>query len=209
MQHFSIIIVDDHQLFIEGLSALLRANNYNILGYANNAAELLTLLETQKPDLLLMDIGMKEMDGVELSAEVKKRYPHIKILIISMHAKRVYLEKLVDAGVEGYILKSAGDEELKSAISQIINGGTYYSPQVSDSILQNMLTRNHQSDVILTPREKDILKLIAEGMNTKEIAASLFISINTVESHRKNVLLKTGLKNVAHLIRWAYENGHL
>ncbi|BAV04645.1 two component transcriptional regulator, LuxR family [Filimonas lacunae] len=209
MNNFSIIIVDDHQLFIEGLTALLRANDYNVMGFANSGKALLEQLETQHPDLLLMDIGMKEMDGVELSAEVKKRYPEIKILIISMHAKRVYLEKLIEAGVEGYILKSASDEELKTAIYSIVNGGTYFSSQVSDSILQNMLGRNHQPDVILTPREKDVLKLIAEGMNTKEIAASLFISVNTVESHRKNVLLKTGLKNVAHLIRWAFENGHL
>lgn len=209
MNHFSIIIVDDHQLFIEGLTALLRANDYNVMGFANSGKALLELLETQRPHLLLMDIGMKEMDGVELSAEVKKRYPDIKILIISMHAKRVYLEKLIEAGVEGYILKSASDDELKTAIYSIANGGTYFSSQVSDSILQNMLGRNHQPDVILTPREKDVLKLIAEGMNTKEIASSLFISVNTVESHRKNVLLKTGLKNVAHLIRWAFENGHL
>lgn len=209
MQDFSIFIVDDHQLFIEGLTALLKANAYVVTGYANSGKDLFTVLEKQQPHLLLMDIGMKDMDGVEVSAAVKKQYPGIKILVISMHAKRVYLEKLVEAGVEGYILKSAGDEELKTAIHMIASGGTYFSPQVSDSIFQSMVTKGRQSEVILTPREKGIIKLIAEGMNTKEIADALHISVNTVESHRKNVLLKTGLKNVAHLIKWAFENGHL
>lgn len=209
MQEFSIFIVDDHQLFIEGLMALLKANKYTVTGHANSGKELFPILEKRQPDLLLMDIGMKDMDGVEVSASVKKLYPAIKILIISMDAKRVYLEKLVEAGVEGYILKSAGDEELKMAIHMIASGGTYFSPQVSDSIFQNMLAKGRQPDVILTPREKGIVKLIAEGMNTKEIADALNISVNTVESHRKNVLLKTGLKNVAHLIKWAFENGHL
>lgn len=209
MQDCSIIIVDDHQLFIEGLSSLLRANQFQVLGHANSGRQLMTLLEKQQPHLLLMDIGMKEMDGIEVAATIKGTYPHIKILIISMHAKKVYLEKLVDIGAEGYILKSAGDEELKTAIYTICNGGTYFSPQLSESIVQGMLTRNSSPDIILTPREKEIIRLIAEGQNTKEIASTLFISINTVESHRKNMLLKTGLKNVAHLVKWAYENGHL
>ncbi len=209
MQDCSIIIVDDHQLFIEGLSALLRANQFEVLGHANSGRQLMTLLEKQQPHLLLMDIGMKEMDGIEVAATIKDTYPHIKILIISMHAKKVYLEKLVEIGAEGYILKSAGDEELKTAIYTIRDGGTYFSPQLSESIVQGMLTRNSLPDIILTPREKEIVKLIAEGQNTKEIATTLFISINTVESHRKNMLLKTGLKNVAHLVKWAYENGHL
>lgn len=209
MEGFSIFIVDDHQLFIEGLTALLKANNYTVTGFANSGKQLFTVLEQQQPNLLLMDIGMKEMDGAEVSALVKKQYPAVKILIISMHAKRVYLEKLIEAGVEGYILKSADDDELKLAIRCIAEGSTYFSPQVSDSIFQNMLTKGKEPDVVLTPREKGIIKLLAEGMNTKEIADALSISVNTVESHRKNVLLKTGLKNVAHLIKWAFENGHL
>lgn len=209
MHNQPILIVDDHRLFAEGVRSLLSVNGFTSVGILSDGRQLANLLEEHPPQLIMMDIAMENSDGIELSAMVRKHYPVIKILIVSMYARRIYIEKLLQTGIDGYIVKNAGDEELILAITSILEGERYFSPQVSDILMKSMLPSSSTTEVILTPREKDILKLLAEGYSTKEISSQLFVSINTIETHRKNMLLKTGLRNVAHLIKWAYENGHL
>ena len=204
-----IIIIDDHLLFAEGVRSLLLTCGYTNISVLTNGNTLPALLDEQSPALLLMDISMEGMDGIELSAIAKVKRPATKILIISMHTKRVYIEKAMQAGVDGYIIKNASDDELKTAITTLLNGERYFSPEIGNILLKSMLPSSAFSEAVLTPREKDVLYLIAEGYSTKEISEKLFISINTIETHRKNMLFKTGLRNVAHLIKWAFENGQL
>ena len=209
MYQHPILIVDDHRLFAEGVRSLLSANGFTAVSILSDSRQLATLLQTQPPVLLLLDIAMEHMDGMELSAMVRKQYPAIKILVVSMYAKRIYIEKLLQTGIDGYIIKNAGDEELKTAICTILAGEHYFSPQIGNLLLKSMHPSSATTEAVLTPREKDILQLLADGYSTKEISSHLFVSVNTVETHRKNMLLKTGLRNVAHLIKWAYDNGHL
>lgn len=202
-----IIIIDDHLLFAEGVRSLLLSCGYTNIRILTNGTTLPALLDEQAPALLLMDISMEGMDGIELSAIAKGKRPATKILIISMHTKRIYIEKALQAGVDGYIIKNASDDELKTAITTLLNGERYFSPEIGNILLKSMMPSF--SEAVLTPREKEVLYLLAEGFNTKEISEKLFISINTIETHRKNMLFKTGLRNVAHLIKWAFENGQL
>ena len=205
----SIVIADDHRLFAEGLRSLLTDQGFEVRAIIENGAALLHLLEQEIPDLLLLDITMGEPDGISLSAIIKKEYPAIKILIISMHARQLFINKLLQIGVNGYILKNTGDEELHRAIATILNGDTYFSDKITDIVIKSRMPARPNVDPELTPRETNILQLIADGYSTREIAEKLFVSINTIESHRKNMLLKTGLRNVAHLVKWAYENGRI
>jgi DNA-binding NarL/FixJ family response regulator len=204
-----IIIIDDHLLFAEGVRSLLLTCGYTNIRILTNGITLPALLDEHTPALLLMDISMEGMDGIELSGIAKGKRPATKILIISMHTKRIYIEKALQAGVDGYIIKNASDDELKTAITTLLNGERYFSPEIGNILLKSMMPSSASAEAVLTPREKDVLHLLAEGYNTKEISEKLFISINTIETHRKNMLFKTGLRNVAHLIKWAFENGQL
>lgn len=205
----SILIIDDHRLFAEGLRSLLVSWGYTAVDVLTADSDLLKMIRDYKPALMLVDITMNDIDGIVLSAQVKKLYPAIKILIISMHARRIFIEKALQAGVDGYIIKNASEEELRSAVVGLLEGGRFFSSQIKEVLVNGTSTATAVNDVILTRREKDILRLIAEGYSTKEIADRLFLSINTVETHRKNILFKSGLRNMAHLIKWAVENGQI
>lgn len=205
----SILIIDDHRLFAEGLRSLLVSWGYTAVDVLTADSDLLKMIRDYNPALMLVDITMNDIDGIVLSAQVKKLYPAIKILIISMHARRIFIEKALQAGVDGYIIKNASEEELRSAVVGLLEGGRFFSSQIKEVLVNGTSTATAVNDVILTRREKDILRLIAEGYSTKEIADRLFLSINTVETHRKNILFKSGLRNMAHLIKWAVENGQI
>jgi DNA-binding NarL/FixJ family response regulator len=207
MSDQQIIIIDDHLLFAEGVRSLLLTCGYTNIRVLTNGNTLPAILSSESPALLLMDISMEGMDGIELSAIAKAQRPLTRILIISMHTKRVYIEKALQAGVDGYIIKNASDDELKTAIVTLLKGERYFSPEIGNILLQSRTSA--VTEAVLTPREKELLHLLAEGFSTKEISGKLFISINTIETHRKNMLFKTGLRNVAHLIKWAFENGQL
>jgi DNA-binding NarL/FixJ family response regulator len=204
-----ILIIDDHRLFAEGLRSLLVSWGYTTVDVLTADSDLLKMIRHYNPALMLVDITMNDIDGIALSAEVKKVYPAIKILIISMHARRIFIEKALQAGVDGYIIKNASDEELRSAVTGLLKGGRFFSSQIKEVLVNDPSPATAVNEVILTRREKDILRLIAEGYSTKEIADRLFLSINTVETHRKNMLFKSGLRNMAHLIKWAIENGQI
>jgi DNA-binding NarL/FixJ family response regulator len=202
-----ILIIDDHRLFAEGLRSLLVSWGYTTVEILTVDSDLLKMIRHHNPALMLVDITMNDIDGIELSAQVKNVYPAIKILIISMHARRIFIEKALQAGVEGYIIKNASDEELRCAVTGLLEGGRFFSSQIKEVLVNGPSPATAVNEITLTRREKDILRLIAEGYSTKEIADRLFVSVNTVETHRKNMLFKSGLRNMAHLIKWALENG--
>lgn len=202
-----VALVDDHQLVIDGLYSLLSTlEDIKIVGQANSGIDLIELLLKEEVDLVLMDISMPRMDGIEATNMVKEKYPEIKVLILSMHDSVEYTKRALKAGADGFLLKNAGSEELQLAIHKAMNGENYFS----DKIMQNVVgaMKEESTDhAELTERELEVLKLIAMEFTTKEIAEKLFISHHTVESHRKNLLFKLNARSVAGLVKYAIENG--
>lgn len=200
-----IFIVDDHQLVIDGIRSLLAdALQYTIGGFSQHPEEVLAMLETHPVDILLTDISMPGMSGIELTRLVKKKYPHIKIIAISMHGESAVVKEMLDAGISGYILKNTGKKELLDALEKVLEGGTYFGDAITREILNTM---NHKDgDQRLTNREIEIIKLIEGESSNKQISAQLFISERTVETHRKNIFRKTGTQSVIGLLKYAYKH---
>lgn len=207
-----IIIADDHQLFIDGIKSLVKSmKNMEIIAEVANGKLLLEALENNKCDIILMDINMPEMDGVEATKQVKTKYPSIKILMLTMFSNREYIEKLLRAGADGYLLKNTGKAELQEAIETIINGESYFSKEVTERIMEGLQKKKNAEKntyiVELTEREIEVLKLIVQEFTTAEIAEKLFISTHTVETHRKNLISKLNVRNIAGLVKYAMQNG--
>jgi DNA-binding NarL/FixJ family response regulator len=194
-----VFIVDDHYMVIEGIRSLLQ-NERTIewTGHATNATSCLAFLQNQLPDIILMDINMPGMDGIELCKIVKEKFPSVFIIGLSTFNQQSFIQKMMENGASGYLLKNATQEELMEGIGVVMKGKTYLSEEVSE-----MLRRPGVSNVVLTRREQEVLELIAEGMTNNEIAGKLFISSTTVDTHRKNILAKFEAKNTASLIRTA------
>lgn len=205
----NIIIADDQQIIIEGLKGLLiKEKDINIVDHAKNGIELLEKLKTKAVDLILLDIHMPEMDGIEAAKIVKEEYPSIKILVLSMYNKPEFIRSIIEAGAHGYVLKNAPREELVEAIERVYAGLEHYSPEVKDTIMQNLKTKSHVGPAYLTERERAVIRLLADGLTTTEIAGKLFISSHTVDTHRKNLMNKLNQKNIASLVKYAVENGY-
>lgn len=208
-----IAITDDHQMFIEGMLALLAEESWiETVGTAANGKELLVLLQQKQVDVVLMDVHMPEMDGLEATKTLVKDYPQTKVLMLTMAGDPKLITQLVTAGAHGYILKNTNKSELLEAIRKLANGDTYYSPEVAQTLIDSMRRPKpkpaaNTGAVALTKREKEVLRLIALEFTTLEIAEKLFISENTVETHRKNLLSKLQARNSAGLVRYALESG--
>jgi DNA-binding NarL/FixJ family response regulator len=207
-----IIIADDHQMFIDGIKSLLNTNKQvKVIGEANDGNGLLELMGKNEPDLILMDVNMAGMDGIEATKQVRKNYPAVKVLMLTMFNTRDYIEKVLKAGAQGYILKNTGKEELNHAIEKVMNGESYFSKEVTERIMEGLQGKKASAYdpmmVELTEREKDVLKLIAKELTTQEIADQLFISFNTVETHRKNLISKLNVRNIAGLVKYAVQQG--
>ncbi len=206
-----IIIADDHQMFIDGIKSLLvNEKGIKVIGEAVNGKQVLSLLEKEQADIVLLDVNMPEMDGIEATKLIKQKYATVKVLMLTMYNNQEFIFGLMNAGASGYILKNTGKTELLEAITAVNNGKTYYSKDVTETILQNFSKKTTEQKVEaahLTEREKDVLKLIAQEYNTQEIATQLFISANTVETHRKNLLSKLQAKNIAGLVKFAIQSG--
>lgn len=200
-----VFIVDDHPLVIEGIKGLLQGEeNYSVIGSANYALEALEAFRQNLPDVVLLDINLPDLNGIELCERVKKEFPAIKVLGISTFKERSYITRLMEKGASGYVLKNVDKEELIEAIRQVAVGRMYFSMEAATAIT----TRGSSTQVpILTSREKEILVLISEGLTNKEIADQLYISPLTVDSHRKNLLAKFTVKNTAALVKLGIEHG--
>jgi len=196
-------IVDDHYMVIEGIRSLLQAEkSIEWMGHATNTASCLSFLKQQLPDVILMDINLPDKNGIELCTEVRRKYPSVFIIGLSTFNQQSYIQKMLQNGASGYVLKNATQEELMEAITTVTKGKTYLSYEASQA-----LRTDSSAGVILTRREKDVLELIAEGMTNNEIAQKLYISTTTVDTHRKNLITKLEVKNTASLIGRAVKLG--
>jgi len=205
-----IILADDHEMVREGIRALLRHNkDICIVGEADTGHEVLELLDHQKADLVLMDINMPGLNGIKATEAVKKSYPDVKVLALSMHNDDAHIISMLEAGASGYILKASNKEILNKAIEQVSSNKTFFPPEVAQTVLQRHLKQKNasSSQAALTPREKEVLYWIAEGLTNSEIAEKLFISKRTADAHRRNLLEKLNAKNTAGLVRYAVEHG--
>ncbi len=199
-----VFIVDDHPLVQEGIRALLNnEKGIEVCGYAMTAQSCLGFFIHNTADVILMDINLPDMSGIELCAAIKAKYPGIMILGLSTFNQGSYVNKMMENGASGYILKNADKEELLEAIREVNKGKTYLSFESGQAMRKDNSTAQIP---VITRREKEILCLIAEGYTNPEIAEKLFISPSTVDSHRKNLLAKMGMKNTASLIKFAMEN---
>ena len=208
-----IVLAEDHTILREGLRALLTADpNFEIIGEAADGREAVRFVEKQIPDLILMDLSMPRMTGMDAIREIKKRYPQTKIIALTVHKTEEYLRTTLQAGADGYVLKDATRDELMMAIQSVLKGKTYLSPGVSGRVIEGYLEGKesqmpHSTLGLLSQREREVLKLIAEGYKNKEIATDLCISLKTVEKHRANLMKKLDLHNAAALTAYAIEQG--
>ncbi len=201
-----VFIVDDHFIVVEGLKSLLGdEKGIEVVGYAMNADACLHFFAVHDADIILMDINMPGMGGVELCKEIRSKYPGVLVLALSTYNQDSYITRMIENGASGYILKNTDKEELVEAIDAIHKGKTYFSFEVGQVIKSQIQHPNNQVP-ILTRREKEVLGLVADGYTTLEIAHKLFISDATVNSHRRNLLDKIAVKNTAALIKFAIEN---
>ena len=203
-----ILIADDHQMFIDGLRSLLEGSKeICVVGEAGNGQQVLDLCEHQEVDIVIMDINMPVMDGIQATRELLKKHPSIKILALSMYNDKEYITDILKAGALGYILKNTGKENLLKAINTLQSGDNYLADEVSKTLLNSFIRKPRLMQIIekLSGREKEVLECIASGRTTHEIAEQLFISKNTVETHRKNLLYKLKARNTAELVNNAYK----
>ncbi len=207
----SIMLVDDHQMFIDGIKALLRnETGIHIIAEANNGEDALRHLEQNKIDLIITDVSMPGMSGTQLAARIKHLYPDSKVLVLTMYNELHILEEILEAEAEGYILKNTSKKELLEAIQQIMDGGTFFSDSVLgiNQLLKSCYTeKENTTQKTLTDREVEVLQMICNELSSKQIAKKLFLSVRTIETHRKNMIRKTGSKSLVALIKYAYRNG--
>lgn len=210
MQPYRIILADDHAMFRKGVRKILEEiDGLEIIGEAAHGLELLDLLKKMTPDMIILDISMPHIRGIEACAEIKKIHPQIKMLVLTMHKE--FLHQGISAGAEGYLLKEDTDTELVAAIAKIRQGQTYLSPAFADHVY-DLIARGPNGDLTpdsLTNRERQILKLVAEGNTSQKIADLLFITIRTAQNHRANIMKKLKLKNNAELIQYALQKRYL
>jgi two-component system response regulator NreC len=208
-----IVIAEDHTILREGLRALLSSvPDLQIIGEAENGRDAIQCVETMEPDLILMDLSMPKMSGMDAIREIKRRSPGIKVLVLTVHKTDEYILASLEAGADGYVLKDATKTELMSAITTVLKGKRYLSPEVSGKVIDGYLAGKKSIKVrsvwdVITSREREILKLVAEGYKNKEIADYLCISAKTVDKHRTNLMKKLDLHSVSALTALAIEKG--
>jgi len=207
-----ILLVDDHKLIRDALKSYMEGDKeFEVVDEAENGQEALLLLKTIKVDVVMLDISMPVMDGIACAEEIKNLYPEINVLALSMMNDNQFIKQMLAAGALGYILKNSGEEEIKKALRAVYSGETYYSADVAETVMQNMIKggikRNNKLvvDLPLTSRESEVLHLIIKEYTNQEIADELFISPRTVDAHKRNLLEKTGAKNIAGLVLYAIE----
>lgn len=199
-----IIIADDHTLFRQGLKLILEdINDIEVIADVANGKELIEIVKGVTPDLIIMDINMPQINGIEASRILLQENPDLKILVVSMYGDEQYYNSVIENGVKGFILKDAENTELRIAVNTILSGKTYFSQELLLKLIRN---RKNSNQISLTQRERQILELICQGLNTPEIAAKLFLSERTVDNHRANLLDKTGCRNSLSLVLYAFRN---
>lgn len=208
-----IVIVEDHNLFREGLKSLLSADgDFEIVGEARDGLEAIRCITKQQPDLVLLDLSIPKMDGISVIRRIKSRFPNIKIMALTNHSADKYVLDAFEAGAEGYCLKDACYSELQLAAGSVLEGRRYISPTISHNVIEGYLSERKKMKPktdfdTLSQRERDVLKMLAEGYQNKEIASMLCISAKTAEKHRANIMAKLGLHRASLLTTYAMEHG--
>lgn len=204
-----LVLADDHPMIRAGFKTLLaQSDEFEIVGEAENGQELIQIVSTTNPDVTLVDVHMPGTNGLEALEKLRASFPGIKLIVLTMHDEREYVQKALKAGADGYLLKNIQREELENAIHAVFKGGKYFSPEIT-AVLADSVARPSGEAGEITPREKEVLVLVAAGHSTKQIADQLGISIRTVETHRINMLKKMAVSNSAELIKKAFESGIL
>jgi len=201
---FRVIIADDHSLFRQGLKLILmELDDIDVIADVPNGKELVEIAGILEPDLVIMDINMPLLNGIDASRILARDHPEIKILVVSMYGDEQYYNSVIENGVKGFILKDADNSELKTAVRDILNGKTYFSQEL---LLRLIRSKQTPANINLTGREQEILELICQGLGTAEISARLFLSDRTIENHKANLFAKTGCKNSLSLVIFAIKN---
>jgi len=207
-----IILADDHKLFCEGLLSMLEGqSDLEVIATAPDGNTVANLARELSPDMVIVDIGMPNLNGIEAARRIAAENPSIKIIALSMHSDKRFVAEMFKAGASAYILKDCVFEELISAIHSVMEGNPYVSPALTKMVIKDYIKNLHQDNSsafeVLTAREREVLQLLAEGKTTRQIASSLFVSEKTVESHRRQVMRKLGINSVAGLIKYAIREG--
>jgi DNA-binding NarL/FixJ family response regulator len=215
VSQYRIVLADDHVMFRQGMKRILEGvPSLEVVAEASDGLKLLELLKNSLPDMVILDISMPNLRGIEATKEIKTTNSKVKVLILTMHNDKEYLYHAISAGADGYLLKEDADTELFSAIETIRHGGNYISPLLLVE-LANDLARTYHGDRFkapfepLTTREREVLKLIAEGKSSKEVASLLFISVRTVQNHRANIMRKLKIRKTADLVKYAIRKGYV
>ena len=207
-----IILADDHRIMREGLRALLeREAGIEVIAEAEDGRTTVELSRKLKPDVVVIDICMPDLNGIDATRQIISESPAVKVIALSMHSDRKFVREMLGAGASGYLLKDSAFEELGTALATVINNQTYLSPKIADTVVKDYLGKIEPEESKVSPsltkREREVLQLIAEGRTTKEIASNLYVSIKTIETHRKQIMDKVGLNSVAELTKYAIREG--
>ena len=211
MNIIKIVIVDDHELFRDGLKYVLDQNDeFFVIDEAETGIEFLKLLDKHIPDIVLMDISMPEMDGIEATEKALRMHPNLKIIALSSYSDHIYYYKMIKAGVQGFVIKTSGKEDIENAINTVFKGENYFPQDILKNILFKISRDGVNSlpgnEIKISKREKEVLQLICQGNTNIEIASELCISPKTVDNHRTNLLSKTATRNSAHLVMFAIKH---
>jgi DNA-binding NarL/FixJ family response regulator len=207
-----IILADDHKIMREGLRALLaKQKEIEVIAEADSGRGVIELCSQLHPDVVVIDISMPDLNGIDAARQITRQAPDIKVIALSMHSDKKYVKEMLAAGASGYLLKDAAFEELGMAIATVLKNKTYLSPQITDTVVKDYINENVPQNSIastaLSAREREVLQLIAEGKSTRDIAAQLYVSVKTVETHRKQIMDKLGLNSIAELTKYAIREG--
>ncbi|HYQ58232.1 MAG TPA: response regulator transcription factor [Draconibacterium sp.] len=206
-----VIVADDHQLFREGLINLLHsADNIEVISQAENGQDAIDKVEAFKPDVLLVDIAMEKINGIEVTRILKEKMPEIKIIAVSMHSDKQYVKGMLEAGADGYLLKNCTYRQLTDAVTSVYEGKKFLSEDITEIVINGYLNSSTDEDdsyARLSDREKEIFLLFAEGKSTREIGEKLFISVKTVGTHKQNILEKLDLKTNSDIVKYALKKG--
>jgi DNA-binding NarL/FixJ family response regulator len=212
MNKIKVLIADDHKIFRDGIISILeKEKDLEVVGEASNGREILEKIKNTSVDVLVLDIDMGKPDGIEITGTVRKDYPDTRILVLTMMGLRDFIIQALEAGATGYLLKNAGKDEVLTAIRSVAKGDSYFSREVSSILIEHLskprTSRHKIAGIPLSARELEVLRLIAQEYSNPEIAKKLYISIRTVDTHRRNLLAKLGAKNTAGLVKYAIQKG--
>jgi DNA-binding NarL/FixJ family response regulator len=207
-----ILLVDDHKILRDGICSLVKGyDDMEVVGEAADGRTAIRLVQELSPDVVIMDISMPDLNGIDATRKIITDYPNVKIIALSMHYDKQFVSEIFKAGASGYLIKDSAFDELEHAVRIVMDGKTYINPQIASLVVESLVNQttptNRKAFSLLTEREREVLQLISEGKSTKQIATDLHVSAKTVESHRRQVMGKLNIRNVAELTKYAIREG--